>query len=109
MNRILQCLLITLLTLAFPATSMGVHIEGEETIVAMVACQIKAQAPYRIEVVSSSVNATINPIPTISRGHSCSQTLHELLTSEFQISETSLENVIFVFVLTRVDHSTQKH
>ena len=109
MNTLSRCLLTALSTLVFPATSMGAHVEGKETNVVMMACQINRDAPYRIDVVSSSVNATLNPIPTISRNHSCSQTLHELLTSGFQITEANLENLIFVFVLTRVDSSTQEH
>lgn len=109
MNSKPQCLLIAFFMLAFPATSMADHFKGEETNVVMVACLINKGAPHRIDVVSSSVNATSAPIPTISRRHSCSQTLHELLTSGFQISQANLENLIFVFVLTRVDPSTQKH
>ena len=99
----------TILLVALPSVCLGEHFKGEETNVAMVACLVNAEAPHRIDVVASSVNTTRNPIPIISRGHSCSQTLHELMTSGFQISETSLENLIFVFVLTRVDPSDQKH
>ncbi len=109
MKILRSCLSLGFLLVLYPAVSIGGHIEGNETNVAIVACLINKAAPHRIDVVASSVNATINPIPNISRHHSCSQTLHELLTSGFQITESNLENLIFVFVLTRLDPSEQKH
>lgn len=94
---------------SYPLVSMGGHIEGMETNVVMIACLIEEDAPYRIDVVASSVNMTKNPIPIVSRKNSCAQALHELMTSGFEITESSLEELTFVFVLTRQDQSKEKH
>jgi hypothetical protein len=98
-----------LLLTSYPVVTLGTHFKGQETNVAMLACLVNSDAPHRIDVVAWSVNATATPLPNISRGHSCAQTLHELMTSGFMIAESSLENLIFVFVLTRSDPSEQKH
>jgi hypothetical protein len=70
---------------------------------------IDKDAPHRIDVVASSVNATKNQIPIISRDHSCAETLHELMTAGFKIEQANLERLTFVFVLTRQDASPEKH
>ena len=107
-TRLTHILLVTIVGLC-PSVTMAKHVEGQETNVVVLACFIDSEAPYRIDVVSSSVNTTSNPIPNITRHHSCAQTLHELMTSGFEIIESSLENLTFVFVLTRQDESKGKH
>ena len=109
MKTYLTVLFLAVAVMLYPIASLGGHAEGEETNVVVMACLIDTEPPYRIDVVSWSVNMTRNPIPIITRKHSCSQTLHELMTSGFEIVESNLENLTFVFVLTRRDQSTEKH
>ncbi len=109
MTRYLMSIFLVLAVMLYPAASIGRHVESDETNVVILACGISIDPPYRIDVVSSSVNMTTKPIPIVTRKHSCSQTLHELMTAGFEIVESNLEDLTFVFVLTRQDQSTEKH
>ncbi|MDH3609554.1 MAG: hypothetical protein OEQ24_09985 [Gammaproteobacteria bacterium] len=106
MNLMSMVLVVT--ASIFPAVSMSGHNEGEETNVVVLVCVIDQDKPHRIHVRSISVNTTQNPIPMVSTKTTCAQALHELMTAGFEITKSDLENY-FVFVLTRIDQSRQKH
>jgi hypothetical protein len=110
MNKSRICAITVLLHFSLlTPVAYGEHVEGEEINVAMIACLVNAEAPNRMDVVASSVNLTQHHIPSISRGHSCAQNLHQLMTAGFEIKNASLENLVFVFLLTRKDVATHGH
>ena len=108
MKMYLMSMVLVVAVSLFPSVSMGGHDEGEETNVVVMVCVVDQDKPHRIHVRSVSVNTTQNPIPMISTKTSCAQALHELMTAGFEITKSDLENY-FVFVLTRIDQSKQKH
>lgn len=109
MKAYLMSMVLFVAVFLFPVVSMSAHVEGQETNVVVMVCLIHKDAPHRIHVRATSVNVTQNPIPMVSTRDTCAQALHELITSGFEIKESSLENLQFVFVLMRQDRSKQKH
>lgn len=108
MKTYLTIMVLAVAICLWPVASIGGHTEGQETNVVVLVCMVDEHPPHRIHVRSLSLNTTSNPMPTISTKTSCAQALHELLTAGFEITESEMEHY-FVFVLTRIDQSRQKH
>ena len=106
-TRLAITVFVALAICLWPVAGVSGHVEGKETNVAILVCAIDRDPPYRIHVRSWSMNATRAQMPLVSTKTSCAQALHELMTAGFEIVESDLEYLLFV--LTRIDPSTQTH